>query len=284
MHTLRFTSAERAPKTVWKSTVAKAIYARREAAAWHANVSTRAAVPPGAAPPGRGPAAAASDNSAPPPPTVATLATMEWLARTAATGSTSFDKHGVALYLQCRPMSAAVAARRDLRLGCRLLLKRSSDGRPVAASAGPGFLWGPAMCPHCPGYALDTWHRVTSCVDTAPAREAALHTLDALLRTTTSADPPPADAAAFWSPLTRDIHAHRDTQHGRTFTFLATLGAGLPGGAPHRSYLPAAWWPLLDVPALPALASWRTIKGTTAVSATFPAFDGLARAACKPLP
>jgi hypothetical protein len=107
--------------------------------------------------------------------------------------------------------------------------------------------------------------------------------LDTLLRRTTSTDAPPADPAIFWSPVVHDIHARRDSQLGRTFIFLATLGAGLPGGVPHHSHLPTSWLPLLDVPALPAQASWRTIKGTTALSATFPAFDGLARAVCQPL-
>jgi hypothetical protein len=265
---------------------------------------------------------AAGAAAAAPPTVVATYATLKWLADTVGAGDESFARRGIQLYLRCLRMSATECARRDLRLACRLFLPAavavggdasgaSSQGvfvgvppavdasqpRPAIRSQGPGFLWGPKACPSCPGApTLDTWHRVTTCVETAPAREAACAQLVRVLTppedsaATDGAPRAPRKAAHAWYhgdeallEAAQEVCEQRDTPRGRVFVFLATLGTTLPGGKAGRTGLPAEWCRLLNVPENRLATPWAWYKECLAMEVTVPAFGAVARAATQPI-
>ena len=210
---------------------------------------------------------------------------MECLVDKADAGDTAFRKRGTALYLQCRPMNAAAAARRDLRLACRLFLPRNGSGKATCASAGPGYAWGPVTCPACPGtLTLDAWHRITACSATEATREKALRTLDALLlRRDGDGGAAAAAQDGFTNAIVREIWQQRDTQRGRVFAFLATLGCPLPAGKRRRTGLPDSWATLLTVPQDTRTLPWKAVRVENALAVTFPAFDCLALAAVSPV-
>jgi hypothetical protein len=221
------------------------------------------------------------------PVAVSTLASMNWLVEHAGACAAPFAKRGAPVYLHCRPMGPPAAARRDLRCGWRLFLPRDPAGKPRCASVGAGFLWGPATCPACPGQTCDAWHRTTSCVETAPARVRAFRALDAAAARRSGvagADgPATGDGAEFVHPTVREIWEQRDTQRGRVFVFLATLGCPLPGGKAGHTGLPASWAELLAVPAKPQEEPWAVVRAASALALTLPAFDCVALAAARPL-
>src|ERR1700753_269598 len=137
-----------------------------------------------------------------------------------------------------------------------------------------------------------------TCVETAPARAAAFALMKRQLSppVASAATVPEKDARAAGMPpkgdyyeiegildAASDVHKQCDTQHGRVFVFLATMGTTLPGGNPGLSGLPAEWCRLLNVPEKRTETKWSWYKECVAMAVTVPAFALVARAAAQPV-
>ena len=152
----------------------------------------------------------------------------------------------------------------------------SSSTAAPAALPTPGFQWDATRCTACPGApSCDVWHRATECYLLTRRRTAALR--EAAARARNSTCPAHSSLAAVFD----DVYTMRNTLAGRTFIFMATLGATLneSAAAAHCGFS-TTWGECLAEPGRHD-SSVQQRKGV-APFITFPSFASFAVAVAHP--
>src|SRR6185312_15392110 len=105
----------------------------------------------------------------------------------------------------------------------------------------PGFLWGPKLCTCAGSPSLDAWHVLTECPRLEEARRTSIATATKAAAQT--------EGLQRYASVFGDVGRMLHTRAGRTFVYLAALGAALqPTSTVHRSGLPAEWVACLTAP------------------------------------
>ena len=230
------------------------------------------------------------------PATCGTLSTAAHIAQLTSTAEmqTAFGRQCREPYLSTGRPDWAMQARQDLRMSVRSAVDRETGRNdagtvPPAAGVGAapgiprlpgGYLWGARSCGACmkehgEEFEDDAWHRITECTRRDDEREASFNTAIRRCENLSKRRPEKAAALKHVADTIREIMPLAGTLAGRTFVFLATLGARIPTAtAPHVG-IPPQWANLLRVPQ----GSTSMQKETVAMQITFPAFAQMARSA-----